>query len=183
MNTTTKVLLATVVGIGLLGLTVMFGFLGVNNQCVAHESSIKAQYTQNQNNYDNYFKKLKEVAQVPSRYIVDLKSVYDSLMQGRRGSENELFRMIKEANPNVDSSLYRQIQQVIESGRNDFESNQKSLIDKKRVYEVYIGQQPNKMIAGFFGYPTIDLNKYDIVTSDVTQEAFKTKRTDPISVF
>ena len=56
------------------------------------------------------------------------------------------------------------------------------LIDKKNVYQNSIQQFPESLIAGFFGYPRIDLDKYGIVTSTETQTAFETKKADPIKL-
>lgn len=174
--------------IGLISVVtaVTFGifFMGVNNQCVQHEQVVKAQYEQNQNNYDNYFKKLKEVAQVPDMYTKDLKDVYASALKGRYGADGSgaVFLFVREHNPNFDSSLYKQIQQVIEAGRNDFETNQKLLIDKKRVYETYLGQFPSGAIARSFGFPRIKLEDFGIVTSDETRDTFKTKTSEPFKV-
>lgn len=164
----------------------IFGYaVGFNNNCVAKEQGIIAQYSQNQNNYDNYWKKLKEAAQVPEAYTEKLKTIYSAAMQGRYGSDGSkaAFQMIQEQNPNVDPSMYRQIQQIIEAGRDSFMADQKSLLDKKRDYQTYIGQFPGSLVAGFAGWPKIDLSKYDIVTSETTEQTFKTKKADQIDVF
>ena len=159
--------------------------IGINNTSIKFEKDIQAQYKQNQNSYDNYFKKVQESAQIPHKYADDLKGVYTAAIQGRYGKDGSkaTWQWIKEHKPNLDSSLYRQIQQVIESGRNDFQSNQTTLLDKKRVYETYIATFPNSVYAGFLGFPKIDLAKYDIVTSGDTEKAFETKKADKIQVF
>jgi len=159
-------------------------FISSNNDFVRQEASVTAQWTQNKNNYDNYFKKLKEACQVPDMYRDDLKKVYDGAMTGRYGKKGSqaVFQFIKEHNPNFNEKLYVQIQRIIESGRNNFENEQKMLIDKKRVYEVSLKSFPSSIIAGLLGFPKIDLSKYEIITSDVTEEAFKTKKSEPIKL-
>jgi len=58
----------------------------------------------------------------------------------------------------------------------------KMLIDKKRGYEVYSGKFPRSFIAGFLGFPKIDLDKYDIVTSEETERTFKEKKSQPFKI-
>lgn len=184
MGTGLKVTLG-ILAVGLLfGVITISSVIGLNNTFVGLEAGIKAQYSQNQNNYDNYIKKLQEVAQVPAMYTEDLKTVYQAAITGRYGPNGSkaVFQFLKEQNPNLDSALYTKIQQIIESGRNSFEADQKSLLDKKRVYEVSIGQFPANFVASALGFPKIDLNKYDIVTSDDTQNAFATKKSAPVQL-
>lgn len=184
MTTGKKVLL--VIGAVLLILTfsIITSLISNYNSFVTQEKIISAQYEQNKNNYDNYFKKVKEVAQVPEMYIADMEKVFRGVMEGRYGKEGSkaMWQWLQEQNPNIDASIYKQIQQVIEAGRNDFEANQKALIDKKRVYETMLGVFPQNIIAGIFGFPRIDLKSMGIVTSDDTVKAFETKKSAPLKL-
>lgn len=184
MSTTLKVLLG-LFGAGVLFVAIaVFSVIGINNDLVRQEAGIEAQYKQNQNNYDNYIKKVAEAAQIPDMQRDDLSKIYKDVMQGRYGNDGSkaMFQWIQEQNPQVDSSVYTKIQQIIDSGRNSFEADQKMLLDKKRVYQIGLNEFPNGLIASFLGFPKIDLSKYDIVTSDETEEAFKNKKSKPLKL-
>lgn len=172
-----------VVGLILVG-TLATSVMSFYNNSIQMENGIKAQYAENKNNYDNYFKKVKEIVQVPSMYIADLQKVWGDVMTNRygKGGAKAFFSWIKEHNPEVDSSLYKRIQDVIEAGRNSFEADQKMLIDKRREYDNYRNVFPNNLMAGAFHFPRIDLKEFDIVTSGETEAAFTTKKSDPISL-
>lgn len=182
-----KFLLAGIGVLGVMGvvvLTLVLTVLGYYNTAVQMETTITAQYDQNKNNYTKMFNSFKETAQVPDMYIDGLKKVYDSAIQGRYGKDGAkaMFTWIQEQNPQVDSKVYTKIQSLIEANRNDFESNQKTLIDKKQIYQVYYKQMPRGFVLGLMGFPKIDMEKYGIVTSSDTEEAFTTKQAGPISL-
>ena len=184
MTTLSKVLIGLGATFALFAVIAVSSVIGINNELVRHEATITAQYKQNQNNYSNYFNKLQEVAQVPAMYKNDLKEVYTAAISGRYGSggSKAVFQWLKEQNPNFDASLYTKIQQVIESGRNSFEADQKTLLERKRVYEVALKEFPRNFVAGALGFPKLNLDEYDIVTNDATEEAFKTKKAAPIKI-
>lgn len=184
MSTLTKVLL----GLGVTGLLVavlgISSVIGINNDFVAQEASLSAQYKQNQNNYDNMVKKVTEVAQVPTMMTDDLKEVTKAAITGRYGAggSKAVLQFIKEQNPTLSPEIYTKVQQVIESGRNSFSAEQTVLLDKKRVYETQLNSFPTGIIARAMGFPRIDLSKIDIVTSDRTEKAFDTKKDEPMKL-
>ena len=184
MNIWVKLLTGVVACIAIFVVISFFAVIGINNTCVQMEAGIKAQYDQNRNNYDNMWKKFKEASQITSMYTDDLKKVYDSAIQGRYGKDGSkaVFQWLQEHNPNFDSSIYKNLQVMIEGGRNAFEGNQKMLVDKKRQYEVEVQSFPTIVVARTLGFPKIDLNKFDIVTSEATEDTFKTKKADEVKL-
>lgn len=165
-----------------LTVTVVGSLVGINNEFVALEKGLEAQYKQNQNSYDKMYKTVVETANVQERYSKDFKTTYDSMMTGRygEGGSKAVFQMITESNPQLDPSVYKQLQQLIESNRESFKADQQSLLDKKRVYETKLGQFPHGFVAKFMGFPRIDLSKIDIVTSERTEKTFETKKDEPL---
>lgn len=184
MNAVAKVLLGLVAVLVVLGVVGVSSVIGINNSLVEQENGLTAQYKQNQNNYDNMTKKVLEVAQVPAMATEDLEKLTKAAISGRYGSEGSkaVFQFIQEQNPTVSADLYSKVQTVIEAGRNSFEADQKVLLDKKRIYQNNLNTFPNVFIAKFLGFPKIDLDKIDIVTSNRTEKAFDTKKDESIKL-
>jgi hypothetical protein len=173
-------------GVGIVMLIVVVTtVIGAQNSLVTMEEGVSAQYADNQNNYDNMFKKFQEAAQVPAMYTEDLQKVYSSAIKSRYGEEGSkaLFQFIKEQNPNFDAGLYKNLQAMIEAGRNSFQSAQTTLLDKCRIYKTELRVWPNSFLASFLGFPKVDLEKVcTVVTSDRTQNAFDTKKDEAIKL-
>jgi hypothetical protein len=176
----------TIILLAGLGLVVLFGFgygcgcLNYRQDCVKAEAGIKAQYDQNRNNYDNMWKKFREVASVPAQYVDAMKALWERTMTARygEGGNKALFSFIQEQNPNLSPEVYTQIQRTVEAGRNRFEADQQQLLDKKRQYEVVLNGTRSLFYNVWFGFPRVDLAKYDIVTSTKTEAVFDSKRDD-----
>lgn len=184
MSTFQKVLICLAASIALFCGTLLVSSIGTYNSFVQQENGLVAQYKQNQNNYSNYFNKLKEAAQVPDMQVQGLKTLYDGVMKGRygQGGSKAVFQFLKEQNPTLDAQLYTQIQRIVEAGRDSFGADQKTLLDKKRVYENSTQLFPGRIYAGLLGFPTAKVQGIDIVTNQATEDAFKTKKAGPISL-
>lgn len=168
---------------GAIALLVGMG-ISANNYGVRAENGIVATYSNNQNILSNYSKKVLEAVQVPAMYTEDFTKIVTASMQGRYGADGSKASMqwLKEMNIPFDSSLYANMQRLIESGRNEFQAGQERLIDEKRSYNAERGQFPRSMFMSMLGFPKIDLNKYDIVTDARTDRAFETKKEETLQL-
>lgn len=160
--------LVVIMGVGLFGTYIKYYNLGAQA-----EQKLDAAWQENKVVLNGYTTKVQEVAQVPGMYKKDLQDVVQATFQGRYGKDGSkaVFQFIQERNMNLDPQMYRQIQQVMESGRNDFTTSQKQLIDVKRSYETQLNMFWSGLFLKFAGYPKVDLNKYKVVVlNDVNQK-------------
>lgn len=169
------------IGLGALVLVLVFGVVCVGSFISAYsfnndmKSSLDAKLSDNKQVLANYGKKIQEMVQVPGMYKDDLKEVVTSALQGRYGADGSkaVFQWIKEHDVNLDSELYRKIQQTIEGGRNKFENAQTEMIDLKRVYQRAEGSLWLGFWIGVAGNGP-NLKDYVIVTSGRAEEAYET---------
>ena len=160
-------------------MTVFTSFVSAKNFGNASEQRIKAKYKDNENVLAQYGQKMMEVAQVPSMARKDGTALASSAMSGRYGADGSkaTFQWIQEQNPSIDPQLYRKIQQLVESGRDEFKNSQTQILEICRSYETTLGSFWQGFWLGAAGYPKVDLNEYcNIVSTDRAAEAFKTKR-------
>jgi len=183
MNKTIK--WAIVGTIGLLLVFLVGGLLSFRTKSVNFEETIKAQYSQNQNNYDNMWKKFKEIAQVTDKYADDLKELYKNAMTGRYGENGSqaMFQWLHEQNPTLSVDTYTKLQSTIEAGRNSFESDQKQLVAKKEQYAKLLRSNSALIYNIILNFPKIDLEKYSIITSEQTEKVFEDKKAGAIELF
>jgi len=182
--------------VAVVGITISF-----NNTAVGQENGIEATWKDSQVQYDAFWKKVKETAQVTDKYAADFKDLFLGSMDARYDGKDPAFQFIMEANPALPPESYTKVQNVIETGRNDFARTQRTLVDKQRAYETHIETFPNSSLAGMLGFPRpvtgeyappddtdgdgkVTVLDYKIVTSAKTQEVFTTGREDaPLDVF
>lgn len=185
MNKSVWIVLGGIVGFVVLVSALVIGMaVSANNYGVGAEQGIIATYDDNKNILSNYGKKVIEATQVPAMYSEDLTKLVKAQIEGRYGPGGSQANMqwLKESAIPLDPSLYKQIQQIIEAGRNDFKIGQTSLLDKKRAYQTELGKFPRSVFMSLLGFPKIDLKKYDIVTDARTETSFDTKREEAIQL-
>lgn len=191
------------VGGGLCLLFVVASYISFYNEAVQMENATRAQFQQNKNDYDNFWKSIQEMAQVPSQYKDDFQSVLVGNTEARYGDDGSQASMqwLREHAINFDASQYQRLMSAIEAGRGDFEKNQKALLDQQRRYRDHTQSFFGRMWASLSGFPkpvlgedvpTKDLDgdskltvlDWPIVTSSKTEGAFAEGRDDkPIDVF
>jgi hypothetical protein len=173
-----SIVIAGVIGVGITS------YVSAYNSGNRLENVIKATFEDNQNVLAQYSNRIAEAAQVPAMQRDDLTQVVTAALDARYGEEGSqaMFQFIQEQNPNIDSTVYVELQRIIVAGRQDFQNSQTRLIDQKRVYETALGSLWTGTWMGIAGYPNIDLDEYVIVTNARTEEAFSTGKEEAIQL-
>lgn len=182
MNKTLIVVLA-VVGSLVAGLFVLGGFVASSyNRHVTLTTLYDAKLKSNEASFDNTWKKISQVAQVADSQRDALKQIFVEHANARNSGgskDGSLMKWIQESVPNVDVSVYKNLQNIITSARDSWTQNQNELVDVSREYNMFIRQFPNNMVAAVFGWQTITPK---VITSSRTQNAFETEKDDNVSL-
>ena len=172
------------VGIGILTVALVLGGsiistgISLYNQEIALKNQIEAKQTENKANFDNMWKKIKQTTNVSDEYKTGLVEVVKAYTEGRKDtSENMLMKWGAEAVPNFDSSIYKQLMNIIVASRDDFTLNQKELLDLNREHDTLIDTFPNNVFYRVMGVQKI---KVTTVTSTRTEETFKSGIDDEV---
>lgn len=170
-----------VAGIGIVGITSYISAYNTGNRL---ERTIEATFTDNQNVLAQYSNRIGEAAQIPAMQRDDLAEVVERALDARYGEEGSqaMFQWIQEQNPQIDSTVYIELQRIINAGREDFRVAQTRLIDQKRVYETALGSFWQGTWLKIAGYPQTDLDQFVIVTNARTDEAFSTGQEEAIQL-
>ena len=154
--------------------------VSVYNTHINLKTQIEAKQKDNEAIFDNTWKKISQTSQVSDKYKNGLKEVLISYTEGRsKDSDNLLMDWTKEAVPNFDSSIYKQINNVIVASRDDFTKNQKILLDLSRQHNKFIQTFPNNIYCLILNIKEIPVQ---IVTSTKTQQAFSVGKEDDIKL-
>lgn len=174
-----------VLGAALVAIVLLVGSaVSYFNDFARLEQTVKKFNKDSENHLSAYTLKVQETAQIPDMYKAGLKEVIKGTFEGRYGQDGSkaVMQWIQEQNIQFDSGLYKEIQVVISSGRDEFRISQTKKLDACAIYEIKLSQFPGSFVAGIFGYPRIDLDKTCQVVSDTrTQAAFETGTQTPIN--
>lgn len=154
--------------------------ISLYNTEIALRNTITAKQTENKTQFDNMWKKIKQAADVSDKYKDGLQEVLSAYVQGRKKESDQLLMdWTKEAIPTFDSSIYKQLNNIVVSSRDDFTMNQKELIDMNREHDTLIDTFPNNI---YFKIMHIGKINIQIITSTKTEETFNTGKEDDISL-
>ena len=154
--------------------------VSVYNTHIDLKNQIEAKQKANETIFDNTWKKINQTVQVSDKYKDGLKEVLLAYTSGRsKGDSQLLMDWTKEAVPTFDSSIYKQINNVITSSRDDFTKNQEILIDLSRQHQQFIQKFPNNVFCAILGIKEIEIK---VITSSKTEEAFNTGKEDDIKL-
>jgi len=176
-----KIVVLAIVGILLF---VVVGFLmyvvGIANKDKSQDNLIAAKKQEQKSNYDNMWKKISQVAQVTDAQKDALKEIFVSAKTGDSGQGGTMIKLIHQAFPNVDTSTFNNLQNIITSSRDSFTFTQKELIDLKRENDNLHDLFPSSVVLSFLGRQKSEIT---IVTSSRTENAIETGKDDDVSVF
>jgi hypothetical protein len=129
--------------------------------------------------YDKMWKILQQKAGVASAAKDAFKEIYVPLIEGRYSKgDGSLMKWITEQNPTFDMSLYKDVQNSIETERNGFFVEQKKLTDMNKQHEDMRDLFPSSLICG--GRPAYD---YTPITSAQTKEVQSTGEENEVKLF
>jgi hypothetical protein len=164
-----------VLGVGSIGLM----YVNYSNREVSLRNLATAQEDSNKAIFDAVWKTISQKAQITDKYKEGFKEVYTGIMAGRYAGKNQvIMNWIKEANPNFDSGLYKSLMDTVEGQRERFVQVQLKLRDIKREHDNLRTTFPGSFFVG--GRSEL---KVTIVTSDKTDNVFKSAQENNVSVF
>ena len=177
---TKYVLISILVFISILVVGVVGKGIGLYNQEITLKNQIVAKQEENKTSFDNMWKKIKQSTNVSDKYKDGLKEVLNAYTNGRKKESSQLLMdWTKEAIPTFDSSIYKQLNNIIVSSRDDFTLNQKQLIDLNRQHDVLLDTFPNNIYFKVMGINKININ---VVTSTKTEKTFEIGKEDEIEL-
>lgn len=165
-------------------------------------NATEAAGTNSKNIYDNGWKSVTEVAQVPGEMKEAFKEVLVGAKAATYGSDGAkaAFLWIQEQNPGLPTESYNKVQTVIEVFRKDFMRAQQDLQDRQRKLKDHLGSPRGMFYTKIFDFPRemrganapardldgdglITCLDFPVVTSAKTEEAFRTGQDEQLDVF
>jgi hypothetical protein len=168
---------------GLLLLTIVLAMwgVGVRNRANSLRETITAKTQANTTLFDNMWKTISQSAQVTDAQKDALKDIFTSYAQARTGSGGgaSFINAVHEAIPQVDTSTFKNLQNIIVGARDSWTLNQVALVDFGREYNTLLTTFPSNILLGALGFQRIEVK---IVTSSRTEAAFKSGKDDDVDL-
>jgi len=185
-----KGLIVILIIAAVLGGGLFFSYTGANNKEIKLRKNVEAQQDVCKANFDKMFKTIAKMAKVPTKFMEDakeaFKEIYPDLIAGRyeNARGGALMSWVHEHNPQFDmkatGKLYENLQIAIEANQQEFFYEQKKLIDYQREHSTFINMWWN---ANMWNLDTRGDAEIVTITSDKTEDVYKTGKDNDIEVF
>jgi hypothetical protein len=154
-------------------------YFSTSNKEIALRNQIEAKQADNKNVYDSTWKQISQCAQVTDAQKQALLEIVTGYAKARTGNGGgSLATMVTEVVPNMDTSTFNQLMNIITSARTRFDRVQTEILDLNREHNNCIDLFPGSIVCG--GRPKI---KIELVTSSRTEGAFESGKDDDVQVF
>lgn len=169
--------LAVIVLIG--AVTTLGMYFSYNNQDARLRAQAEAQRGKVEGVHDKMWKVLQQKAQVSNEYKDAFAEIYPALIEGRYSQgDGSLMKWIQEANPNFDTSLYKDLMQSIEIQRTEFAKVQEKMLDIIREHNVLLTTVPSKWFISNKG-----VIEYTVISSTRSKVVMETGLDDDVNLF
>ena len=164
------------IGLGALAVLAIYAFMTYSG-LVGLQNSMQATFKNNQQVYSSVLIQIESTGAIAKAGTdQQIKGATEAIAAryGKDGAKG-VMTWIQEQNPNIDTKLYAKVQQIVQIGYTRFEANQRTLIDKTRIYQNMVTIPPSSMVAKIFGFTMEEIAPYTtiLISNDATN-AFQT---------
>ena len=174
-----------IIGISIAVIVMVFGvvtlsmYFSYNNTDAKLRAQAEAQRGKIEGVHDKMWKVLQQKAQVSNEYKNAFSEIYPALIEGRYSQgDGSLMKWVQEANPNFDTSLYKDLMQSIEIQRTEFAKTQERMLDIIREHEVLQTTVPSKWFL-----KNTEPIEYVVISSTRSKIVMETGLDDDVSLF
>ena len=165
--------------ISLFGITYVSMYFSYNNQDAKLRAQAEAQLGKIEGVHDKMWKTLQQKAQVTNEYKDAFDEIYPALIEGRYSQgDGSMMKWITEANPDFDTSLYKDLMQSIELNREEFRKTQDRMLDIIREHNVLLTAVPSKWFVS-----NTERIEYTVISSTRSKVVMETGLDDNVNLF
>ena len=180
MNKTLLTIGVLFAGLILFCIITAFAIMNTYNRAAQLKNQYEMKVIDNTSEFDNCWKKIQQTAQVTDAQKVALREIFEGYASARNnGSSNNIMTWIKESVPNVDISVYKNLQNIITGSRDAWTMRQKELVGIAQEYNKNLVTFPSNIILKMFGFEKITPK---IITSNRTDKAFETGQDNDVDL-
>lgn len=157
--------------------------IGYRNREASLRATFNNTMTANRVDYDAAWKIIAQTSQVPTKYSEDFQRAYTAIVAaGGNTDQNAVKNLFAVATgmrpPQLDSSLYRKVQDEVDAQRTKFANAQKDALAIKNEHDTLRTTWPGTWFVG-----SAKPLEMQTVTSTRTDRAFETGKDDQVDLF